>query len=188
MIPSVDLLFPGAGWLVGVLVKVTVLLVAAAILAVGLRRASAAVRHLVWSGAIVAVLALPILAAVLPWRLPVITVAASPSVSPVVPLAPEVAAPDESAGEPAARQESLKGQADVPPATGATAASDSSAPSVLTVLTVLWPAAIVLPSCASLLGRCLGPRGPGWASLFEPEWTRPLLKRRTGCLTARPGY
>jgi HEAT repeat protein/beta-lactamase regulating signal transducer with metallopeptidase domain len=177
MIPSVDLLFPGAGWLVGVLVKVTVLLVAAAILAVGLRRASAAVRHLVWSGAIVAVLALPILAAVLPWRLPVITVAASRVVSPVVPLAPEVAAPDESAGEPAARREPLKQQADVPPATGATAASDSSAPSVLTVLTVLWLAGTVLLLLRLAVGALFLARVARRASpLGSPDWTRPLLE------------
>ena len=177
MIPSVDLLFPGAGWLAGVLVKITVLLVAAAILAVGLRRASAAVRHLVWSGAIVAVLALPILAAVLPWRLPVITVVAPPVASPVVPLAPEVAAPDESAGEPAARPQPLKGLADVPTATGATAASDSSAPSVLTALTVLWLAGTGLLLLRLAVGALFLARVARRADrLTSPDWTRPLLE------------
>ena len=65
MIPSFDLLTPGAGWLLGALIKITVVLVVATALALGLRRASASVRHLVWSAAIVAVLTLPILAALL---------------------------------------------------------------------------------------------------------------------------
>jgi len=179
MIPSVDLLSPGAGWLVGVLIKVTVLLVAAAALALGLRRASAAVRHLVWSGAIIAVLALPILASVLPWRLPVITVAASPAresaapvapVAPVVPVVPEVAAPEESAGEPAARQQPLKRLADVPLATAA-------APSALTALAALWLVGTALLLLRLAVGAAFLARVARRADpLTSPEWTRPLLE------------
>jgi hypothetical protein len=87
MIPGIELLTSGAVWFVGLLVKVTVVLLVAVTLSLALRRTSAAVRHMVWTAAILSVLALPVLAAVLPWRLPVITVAAPSATVPVAPVA-----------------------------------------------------------------------------------------------------
>ena len=59
--------------LIDAALKGTVVLVAAGLLATLLKRKSAAVRHLVWSVAVGAVLALPIFCAVIPaWRLPVL--------------------------------------------------------------------------------------------------------------------
>jgi hypothetical protein len=46
----------GAAWALGSLLKMTLLLVAVFLLAAALRRASASLRHLVWSGGIAAVL------------------------------------------------------------------------------------------------------------------------------------
>ena len=62
-------------------VKSAIILLAAGALAVTLRRASAASRHLVWSLAIVSLLALPIFSFALPsWRLPVLPSLAAASV------------------------------------------------------------------------------------------------------------
>lgn len=72
------------GLLVAILGKPALVLAAAAAVATGLRRRPAAARHLVWAGALLAVLALPLLSRTLPplrlpaplglveWRLPVI--------------------------------------------------------------------------------------------------------------------
>jgi HEAT repeat protein/beta-lactamase regulating signal transducer with metallopeptidase domain len=174
MIPSLDLLTPGAGWLVGVFVKVTVLLVAAAALAAGLRRASAATRHLVWTAAIVAVLALPVLAAMLPWRLPVLTVAA-PIAEPAAPVVP--VAPVESAGEPAARQQPLKRLPDVYVESASTASTASTALTAATALTALWLAGAALLLLRLAIGAMFLARVARRAEpLTTPDWTRPLLE------------
>jgi hypothetical protein len=54
--------------------KATVILLAAAFASLALRRSSAATRHLVWTSALLAALALPLLALALPrWEVPVMT-------------------------------------------------------------------------------------------------------------------
>jgi HEAT repeat protein/beta-lactamase regulating signal transducer with metallopeptidase domain len=78
-------------WLLVVLIKATALLLAVGFVAITLRRASAAARHLVWSAGLVAVLALPLMTVTLPWHLAVL-----PSVTPatrVQPAQPEKHAP-----------------------------------------------------------------------------------------------
>ncbi|HEX5726508.1 MAG TPA: M56 family metallopeptidase, partial [Longimicrobiaceae bacterium] len=83
----ISALFPAAG-AASLVLKATLLLAATA-LAAGLlarRGAPAAVRHLVWSLAIAALLALPLLAAVLPgWRVPVAALPA-PAAMPALPV------------------------------------------------------------------------------------------------------
>jgi HEAT repeat protein/beta-lactamase regulating signal transducer with metallopeptidase domain len=174
MIPSLDFLTPGNGWLVGVLIKVTMLLVAAAALAAALRRASAATRHLVWTAASVAVLAVPVLAAMLPWRLPVLTVAAriAEPATPVVPVAPV-----ESAGEPAARQQPLTRLPDVPIEDALSASTALSALSASTALTALWLVGAVLLLLRLAIGSVFLARVSRRADpLTSPDWTRPLLE------------
>ncbi len=73
-----------SGWvptfLSEVLVKGTILLLFAAVVALALRRASAATRHLVWTLALSAMLALPVLVLTLPaWEVPIFS--SSPSVT-----------------------------------------------------------------------------------------------------------
>src|SRR5438270_9270455 len=67
--------------LVGLLsfaIRATVLLLGAWVATRALRRASAATRHLIWASAVAGVLALPILAAIVPvWNVPVISIAAT---------------------------------------------------------------------------------------------------------------
>ncbi|MDQ3606622.1 MAG: hypothetical protein M3418_10630, partial [Gemmatimonadota bacterium] len=70
--------FVGGSWpgiLLVVAVKATLLLLMASLLALALRRASAASRHLVWSLALAALLVLPPLSLLLPdWTVPLLTV------------------------------------------------------------------------------------------------------------------
>ena len=76
--------------------KATVLLAAAAIASALLRRRSAATRHLVWTLALLAIVALPVLSTALPrWQLPLLEIASEPAVMPSVsaPALARVAAP-----------------------------------------------------------------------------------------------
>ncbi len=61
----------GTLWIVGVAVKGAAVLLFVLLVAAALRSASAGLRHLVWSGGILAVLLLPAVSLVLPWQLPV---------------------------------------------------------------------------------------------------------------------
>ena len=77
--------------LIGLLVKPGLVLIGAAVIAACLRRHPAAARHMVWAGALLAILALPLLSRTLPplrlpaslgiveWRLPAIPRAGSPA-------------------------------------------------------------------------------------------------------------
>src|SRR5437764_167221 len=59
--------------LIDVAIKGTIILVVARMLLPALRHASAAIRHLIWSGTVCGLLALPILAVTLPeWRVPIL--------------------------------------------------------------------------------------------------------------------
>jgi len=61
----------GAIWIVGVAAKGAAVLLIVLLVAYLLRRASAGLRHLVWSGGILALLLLPVVSLVVPWQLPV---------------------------------------------------------------------------------------------------------------------
>ena len=117
-----DILQLSPAWLavVDAVGKATILLGAAAIVAAMLRTATAASRHLVWTCALVAALALPLLSLTLPrWQLPVVTLEDPASVlsapenggelSPITPWAgPELSAsahagPDEGQRAPVQR-------------------------------------------------------------------------------------
>jgi HEAT repeat protein/beta-lactamase regulating signal transducer with metallopeptidase domain len=70
-----------AAWLpaVDIMLKVTVVLGAAAVATMALARASAASRHLIWTLALIGALLLPVLSLALPrWQLPIIRLAAQP--------------------------------------------------------------------------------------------------------------
>ena len=72
------------GWLplADVVAKTTVILLAAAVASIVLRRASAALRHLVWTLALSSALVLPIASFALPkWQLPLVTITASSQTS-----------------------------------------------------------------------------------------------------------
>jgi HEAT repeat protein/beta-lactamase regulating signal transducer with metallopeptidase domain len=72
------------GWLplADVVAKTTVILLAAAVASIVLRRASAALRHLVWTLALSSALVLPVASFALPkWQLPLVTITASSQTS-----------------------------------------------------------------------------------------------------------
>jgi len=97
----------GAAWAVGSLLKGTLLLLVVFLAAATVRRASAGLRHLVWGGGIVAVLVLPLVSLVLPWRLPVLRMPAAPASVVATPagqapgIAPAGAAPAAPSSRPA---------------------------------------------------------------------------------------
>jgi beta-lactamase regulating signal transducer with metallopeptidase domain len=170
-------------WIVSTLVKGTLLLLAALIVVATLRRASAAVRHLVWGTVIASLLVLPLVSAVLPWQLSIVPVpiAAVPvaTINAGTPTPPTPAAPSESPREPGAGAVSSGQMPD--PATITTAApslwSRLTPTTLLASLLIVWALGAVY-----LLGRlCLGAvvlarvvrRG---TPLDAPEWRRPLLE------------
>src|SRR5574341_424667 len=71
-------MFDPIPWALGSLLKGTALLLVVFVLAGALRSTSAAFRHLVWSGGILAVLLLPFVSLAVPWRLRLIAVPEAP--------------------------------------------------------------------------------------------------------------
>ena len=95
--------------LLDALIKVTILLGAAAIISLSLRRASAAARHMVWTFALCGAVVLPALSMALPrWQLPLVTLASPAIETPGSPTSPSAALPirrpavDSASTEPAA--------------------------------------------------------------------------------------
>ncbi len=69
--------------------KATVLLAAGGLIAALLRKGTAASRHLVWTCALLAALAVPLLSIALPrWEVPLLTLPAAPATTAVEPGAP----------------------------------------------------------------------------------------------------
>jgi HEAT repeat protein/beta-lactamase regulating signal transducer with metallopeptidase domain len=173
----------GLMWAVGLLLKGTALLVLVLLVVAALRRASAGLRHLVWSGGIVALLALPLVSLALPWRLPVVapqlagvTAAATSQATgsearpaPQVTAAPRVSAGPAAPGETASR-----------PATPPSAAASSwrlPAGTLAGVFLALWIGGAVLLLARLGLGVALLKRIVRRARpLDTPDWSRPLLE------------
>ena len=169
----------GAAWAVGTLLKATLLLLAVFAVAMMLRRASAGLRHLVWTGGIAAVLLLPLASLILPWRLPVVRLPAAESPaaperpsSAAVPI-PRTAAPqvDRLAGAPApAAQRVLP---------GASVARGAPLSPAATVRWVLW---MWVAGAGMVLLRLLRGVVLVWnvrrraEPLAEPAWTQPLVE------------
>ena len=164
----------GAAWALGSLLKGTLLLLAVFLVAAALRRASAGLRHLVWSGGIAAVVLLPLVSLVLPWRLPVIRVPAAAVAVPTAP-SPVAAAVPLGAGPSAA------------PAPGAVvrggepSAQDGRRwlPSLTATQWVIWvwAAGAVVVLLRLLRGALLVRRVTrGAEPLDSADWTRPLIE------------
>ncbi len=164
-------------WIASTLLKGTALLLAAAGVAVLLRRASASLRHLVWGTVIATLLVLPFVSAVLPWRLAVVTLA--PAAAPSNAVVPSVPTPPRAAP--------VTGSA--PATVGQQAAESQAAPPQRSWLRRLTPAswfALFLGLWALgalyLLGRLavgalvLGRVVRRGTPLDTPEWRRPLLE------------
>jgi HEAT repeat protein/beta-lactamase regulating signal transducer with metallopeptidase domain len=171
-------------WIVVTLVKGTLLLLAAIVVVSVLRRASAAVRHLVWGTVIASLLVLPLVSVILPWRLPVITldrIVPPPASARML----DAGAPSRSAG--AATPSLPPGQPGAvssigTPERAAAAPLVSDAPrfdsrTLLALLLLVWGlgAAYLLSRLilgAVVLARVVRRGIP----LDSPEWRRPLLE------------
>jgi HEAT repeat protein/beta-lactamase regulating signal transducer with metallopeptidase domain len=132
-----EILQSSFNWLpvIDLVVKATLLLACAALLTTALRRSSAATRHLIWTAALMAALALPVLSLTLPrWNVPVLT----------------VSAPDRFAATPAASMDvaSSRMAATIQPRLGSSRpmAAPSSTPSTIlsrfSLPQLSWPALI----------------------------------------------
>ncbi|HET9440971.1 MAG TPA: HEAT repeat domain-containing protein [Longimicrobiales bacterium] len=151
----------GLSLLLDAALKGTIVLLAASALVLVMRRGSAASRHLIWQLALIAVLALPVIKLVSPFRLPVLPTFRSPIATPVArpqPLDNTVAAPrptnEGNATSPAISTSSTSGA----PATAATSlapadnqASTAARPVLVRVL--FWTALIWMGIAAVLLLR-----------------------------------
>ncbi|HSB54618.1 MAG TPA: M56 family metallopeptidase, partial [Gemmatimonadales bacterium] len=171
-------LSPTAELVVVLLAKVTLVLTGAGLAALALRRVSAGVRHLVWSAAIVASLALPVFALWSPWRWEVGVLAAAPSSGLATPVAPRqldlrTGEPNTAGGDPAVET----------PAGGEAAPVTSTAPrrsfddwTLQQKLLALWLAGAGLIALRLMLGSFLVARLVRRAvPLTAPEWQRPLI-------------
>lgn len=165
----------GVAWALGSLLKGTLLLVAVFVAAAALRRASAGLRHLVWSGGMAAILLLPLVSLALPWRLPVLRVPAAAAPRPDAPSAAEagpVAAPPAGAvsggGAPGAAIRAP-----------APAGSRFTLPRLTALQWVLlvWAAGALAVLLRLLRGALLVRRVLRQAEpLGTPDWTGPLME------------
>ncbi len=167
----------GAAWAVGSLLKGTLLLLAVFAVVAALRHASAGLRHLVWSGGIAAVLLLPLVSLVLPWRLPVLRVPAAaaplgaPSATPAIPAPspapltaqPGVAVPRTGTPVPAPRPAGPR--------------FTLPALSTLQWILLVWVAGALVVLLRLLRGALLVRRVLRHAEpLDSPDWTAPLME------------
>lgn len=165
-------------WALGTLLKGTLLLGVALLLAAALRHSSAALRHLVWGTSLVMLLALP-LATLLPWRLPVgglasVLPTAAPAVGQTRVRAQDVAAPPQIPAAPVQNT-------GTPPGTAAPSAPSgtlSIAPAtLLSIVLAIWASGAVWLVGRLVLGAILLRRVVRRGTALEQtEWRRPLLE------------
>ena len=166
-------------WAFGTLLKGTLLLVAALLIAAALRHSSAALRHLVWGTGLAMLLALP-LASLLPWRLSVgglasVLPSAPPTLVRTHASAQQAVAPPQTALAPAVQTPHS------PVSTPATASSGNtlsiSPDTLLTSALIIWALGVVWLAGRLVLGAILLRRVVGRGTALEDtEWRRPLLE------------
>jgi beta-lactamase regulating signal transducer with metallopeptidase domain len=155
--------------LVDTVVKATILLAVAALLTTALRRRSAAARHLVWTCALLAALALPLLSFALPrWQMPIVTIEATqtPAASPV---RADAAAAQQMATKMRSRLETVSRESDAAEVARASQPSSNA---------MSWPAAVAV---VWIIGAALVLARLGLA-LAAVHW----LSRRTHVVTDAP--
>lgn len=160
-----------AAWVVGVVIKATLVLAIAGLATTLLRRASAATRHLVWGGALATLLLLPLLSVSMPWT---VSVAVLPAVeSPATPRAPIPAATSATV-IPGAPALSAPTRSAAPPLDHSASPSHAT-PSAAGVLTLLWVGGTLLFLVQLLTGGLAVRRIVRRAEPLEsPEWREPL--------------
>lgn len=170
-------------WVLATLLKGTVLLLGASVVAALLRGASASLRHLVWGLGIVTVLVLPLVSLALPWQLAIV-----PLETAVVPAAAHQETPTSTLGVPSAPQRPVEHEATGGPNVAGTAAGSPppqsgeqhaaiSPTTIITLLLVIWGIGAVvllarLAVGAFVLARVVRRGTP----LESPDWRHPLLE------------
>jgi HEAT repeat protein/beta-lactamase regulating signal transducer with metallopeptidase domain len=166
-------------WILAVLVKATLLLLAGAGAAFALRRGSAAWRHLVWGTALAGLLVLPLASLVLPWRLAVVPLPAAATLEPAASPGPSGVSAATSMANDRAREESAAS-----PAATATPAHSSAAVGSPMPFSVSWPAllagvwvlgALVLLARLVIGAQVLRRMLRRSTALDAPDWRRRLL-------------
>ncbi|HEY2824071.1 MAG TPA: M56 family metallopeptidase, partial [Gemmatimonadales bacterium] len=172
-------------WVASILVKGTLLLVGALLVAATLRRASAALRHLVWSAGLATVLLLPLVSVTVPWRLPValLTLPAAPVAAPAPFVAPETPNASRSRPNDATTPSRPAGEASaiVPPPAPASSpialAALWSRISVAQLAVSLWAAGALFLLARLGIGALVLARVVRKATtLNSSDWTHPLLE------------
>ena len=160
----------GAMWLLGVAVKGTAILLTVLIAATALRRASAGLRHLVWSGGILAVLLLPAVSLLLPWQLPVRSVRVQAAVVSSDMEAAQAAALDAADSETVAT---------LPGSTVRDLGTQGASVRLSTAewLFVAWGVGVLFFLGRLGIGAALARRVlRGATPLDSPDWTHPLIE------------
>lgn len=178
----------GVVWALGILFKGAVLLFVVLLAAAVLHRASASLRHLVWSGGIAAVLLLPVVTMVLPWRIGVVpeaVVGAARAAFGVEARAAPVAGGPQQAGAFAGRESGPGAEAPSDPAVAPVAPRGES-PMRRSGVTAwalgqwalaLWAIGVVLVLARLGLGAVLLRRIVRRATpLDSADWTHPLIE------------
>lgn len=165
--------FPLSGlslWILGVTLKGVLILLVAQAAAAALPRASAGLRHLLWSGGILGVLLIPALSLLLPWELPVVplpdavTVQADPGAR-ILPPSPD------AQGHVQGTPSHLTAQGTPSPA------SETAGGGALVWIFGLWAAGALLFLARLGLGALLLRRVVREAgTLPSSDWTRPLIE------------
>ena len=171
----------GVAWALGSLLKGTALLVAVFLVAAAVRRSSAGLRHLVWGGGIVAVVALPVVSLVVPWRLSVLRM-------------PVAAVPAGARGvaSPASSQPAVRAERQAPAdgrAPGAALAAPAGAAGRADLrrwpvripaawwIAIVWAAGVIVVLARLLRGTALVRRvRRGAVALTSPDWRQPLME------------
>ena len=179
----------GLPWLaiVDAVGKASILLGAAGLTSLALRRGSASARHLVWTLALVGALIVPALSLALPrWRVPVVSIAASESLAPSAASAPTEAAPALARRAPHRTASSPARRANEPAASQALPGLSLSGVSWQVAVMWIWAAGFI-----SILARLVvGLIGVQWMSrrtevVTDAPWL-PLARRLAGDLGVTP--
>ncbi|HET7378645.1 MAG TPA: M56 family metallopeptidase [Gaiellales bacterium] len=166
-------------WALGTLLKGTLLLGVALLIAAALRHSSAALRHLVWGTSLVMLLALP-LATLLPWRLPVgglasMLPAAAPRVGQSHTKAQDVAAPPQIPAAPPVQNTKTPAVTAAPTGPGSTLSVSPA--TLLSIVLAIWGIGVVWLVGRLVLGAILLRRVVRRGTALEQtEWRRPLLE------------
>src|SRR5262245_22706807 len=167
-------------WVVAILLKGTLLLVAAVAVTAVLRRASAAVRHLIWGLGILTILALPLVSIGLPWRLAVIPLERVPAIengptTPTLSSVPQVR--QDTPGNVARPDTTLADVAAMQPAQANTGRAFLSALNVSAILLTMWGLVVIFLLARLAFGALVLRRVVRRATpLSTPDWRHPLLE------------